>query len=84
MTFEDLLQSCATGKMPEVECTIPIPFANSNIGKVTGIKSESDKPEVGLKGCYVLFPGISYALWFNAHPFKDTTTRYMHQLKLVK
>lgn len=78
MTFEELLLSLSTGKMPHVHVEdIPRP-ATSNTGRVTVIKDNGRH-----KGIGVTFPGLNNDLFYWAEAQTDKRSKYMADLKLL-
>lgn len=77
MTFEELLISCGSGRMPTVKSTKPIKGATSNIGTVIAIKFDKH-----YKGCAVQFPGKHYDDFFHAVKYTDGKRKYLSDLVL--
>ena len=79
MTFEELLKSVGTGKMPRVEAKIPIKHATTNKGTVVVIKDNGN-----FRGCAVLFDGMKWDTWFNDLDDADKRSHYMNELEFCE
>lgn len=78
MTWEELLKSVSSGKMPNVRSDTSIKYATSNEGIVTTIKDNGKHKGVG-----VTFPGQNWEEWFHCSDSNDKRSKYLRDLHII-
>lgn len=78
MTFDEILKSCSSGKLPRVTTNIEVPYTSHVTGTITTIKQNSRHCGVG-----VTFDGLAYEVWHHDSKDNDKRSRYIRNLSLL-